>query len=152
MERKGAVITGASQGIGRALVEATECEATRHPTARSMQPSGNTEVWAVSGDIADPETAEHAILGGVSRFGRLALRGDHRTANQTKLGECRFKHGVACHAAVTWFSRGRAHACGAPPSMIAQCRKCFGSLPRGVVSIRLRAGRPSPNCSCRLPQ
>jgi NAD(P)-dependent dehydrogenase (short-subunit alcohol dehydrogenase family) len=30
MERKDAVITGASQGIGRALVEATECEATRH--------------------------------------------------------------------------------------------------------------------------
>ncbi len=30
MERKDAVITDASQGIGRALVEATECEATRH--------------------------------------------------------------------------------------------------------------------------
>jgi NAD(P)-dependent dehydrogenase (short-subunit alcohol dehydrogenase family) len=30
MERKDAVITGASQGIGRALVEATECEATCH--------------------------------------------------------------------------------------------------------------------------
>jgi NAD(P)-dependent dehydrogenase (short-subunit alcohol dehydrogenase family) len=30
MEGKDTVITGASQGIGRALVEATKCEATHH--------------------------------------------------------------------------------------------------------------------------
>ena len=71
-ERKVAVITGASQGIGAALVNAY-CERNYRvvATARSIKPSHDTDVLAVPGDIADRKTAERAISEGVARFGRI---------------------------------------------------------------------------------
>jgi NAD(P)-dependent dehydrogenase (short-subunit alcohol dehydrogenase family) len=71
-EQKVAVITGASQGIGAALVEAYLSRNYRVvATARSINPSSDEKVLAVSGDIADRKTAELAISGGVARFGRI---------------------------------------------------------------------------------
>jgi len=71
-ERKVAVITGASQGIGAALVEAYRDRNYRVvATARSIKPSNDDEVLAVPGDIADRKTAERAISEGVARFGRI---------------------------------------------------------------------------------
>jgi NAD(P)-dependent dehydrogenase (short-subunit alcohol dehydrogenase family) len=70
--QKVAVITGASQGIGAALVKAFR---DRHykvvATARTMEPSNDDNVLAVSGDIADRATAERTISQGVARFGRV---------------------------------------------------------------------------------
>jgi len=72
IEQKVAVITGASQGIGAALVEAYRDRNYRVvATARSIRPSNDDEVLAVAGDIADRKTAEHAISEGVARFGRI---------------------------------------------------------------------------------
>jgi NAD(P)-dependent dehydrogenase (short-subunit alcohol dehydrogenase family) len=71
-ERKVAVITGASQGIGAALVQAYRDRNFRVVvTARSVKPSSDADVLVVSGDIADRKTAERAISGGVARFGRI---------------------------------------------------------------------------------
>jgi NAD(P)-dependent dehydrogenase (short-subunit alcohol dehydrogenase family) len=71
-EQKVAIITGASQGIGAALVKAYRDRNYRVvATSRSIQPSDDDGVVAVSGDIAERKTAERAIVEGMSRFGRI---------------------------------------------------------------------------------
>ena len=71
-EWKVAVITGASGGIGEALVNAYRDRNYRVvATARSMKPSGSDDVVVVTGDIADRKTAERAISEGMARFGRI---------------------------------------------------------------------------------
>jgi NAD(P)-dependent dehydrogenase (short-subunit alcohol dehydrogenase family) len=72
IEQKVAVITGASRGIGAALVKAYRDRNYRVvATARSMKPSKDDEILAVPGDIADRKTAERAISEGMARFGRI---------------------------------------------------------------------------------
>ena len=71
-EQKVAVIAGASQGIGAALVKAhldRNCRVVA--TARSVKPTSNAEILVVPGDIADRKTAERAISEGVAPFGRI---------------------------------------------------------------------------------
>lgn len=71
-EDKVAVITGASQGIGEALVKAYLNRGYQVvATARSIGPSSDDRVLTVSGDIADRKTSERAISQGVARFGRI---------------------------------------------------------------------------------
>jgi NAD(P)-dependent dehydrogenase (short-subunit alcohol dehydrogenase family) len=71
-QRKVAVITGASQGIGAALVKAYRDRDYRVvATARTIEPSKDDDVLTVPGDIADRKTAERAISQGVARFGRI---------------------------------------------------------------------------------
>jgi NAD(P)-dependent dehydrogenase (short-subunit alcohol dehydrogenase family) len=72
IESKVAVITGASQGIGAALVTAYRDRNHRVvATALSMEPLSGDDVVVVSGDIADRKTAERAISQGMARFGRI---------------------------------------------------------------------------------
>jgi NAD(P)-dependent dehydrogenase (short-subunit alcohol dehydrogenase family) len=71
-DRKVAVITGASQGMGAALVEAYRgLDYAVVATARSIRPSNDDQILVVPGDIADRKTAERAIFEGVARFGRI---------------------------------------------------------------------------------
>src|SRR5271163_4791532 len=71
-EQRVAVITGASGGIGAALVKAYRDRNYRVvATARSMEPLSGDDVMVVSGDIADRKTAERAISEGMARFGRI---------------------------------------------------------------------------------
>src|SRR5246500_292803 len=71
-ERKVAVITGASQGIGAALVDAYRGRGYQIVAiARSIRRSDDTDILAVPGDIADRKTAERSIAEGVARFGRI---------------------------------------------------------------------------------
>lgn len=72
IEQKVAVITGASQGIGSALVRAYRDRNYRvAATALSMEPSTDADVLVVSGDIADRKTAERALREAIARFGRI---------------------------------------------------------------------------------
>jgi NAD(P)-dependent dehydrogenase (short-subunit alcohol dehydrogenase family) len=72
IEQKVAVITGASQGIGAALVKAYRDRNYRVvATARSIKPSNDEEILVVPGDIADWKTAERAISEGMAKFGRI---------------------------------------------------------------------------------
>lgn len=71
-DKKVAVITGASHGIGAALV-AAYCEAGYNVVAnsRSIGAGTNANVLNVSGDVGRPETADRIISQGVDEFGRL---------------------------------------------------------------------------------
>jgi NAD(P)-dependent dehydrogenase (short-subunit alcohol dehydrogenase family) len=71
-EKKVVVVTGASQGIGAALVAAyRERGYGVVATARSLKPANDADILAVPGDIADRKTAQQAISAGVARFGRI---------------------------------------------------------------------------------
>src|SRR3954470_21485976 len=71
-ERKVAVITGASRGMGAALVEAYRGrDYGVVATARSIRPTNDDQILVVPGDITDRKTAERAISEGLARFGRI---------------------------------------------------------------------------------
>jgi NAD(P)-dependent dehydrogenase (short-subunit alcohol dehydrogenase family) len=92
MKRKVAVITGASQGIGAALVEAHRTRGYRViATARSMPQAEDPEVLAIAGDIADPEMVERVISFRAHRLARQQRRHFHRqTIQRTHRGRlCR---------------------------------------------------------------
>ena len=71
-EQRVALITGASQGIGAALVRAYRDRNYRVVAiARSIKPPSDADILVVPGDIADRKIAERAISEGVARFGRI---------------------------------------------------------------------------------
>jgi len=71
-EKKVAVVTGASQGIGAALVGAYRKRGySVVATARAVKPTDDADILAVPGDIADRNTAQRAISEGLARFGRI---------------------------------------------------------------------------------
>ncbi|RXH23940.1 3-oxoacyl-ACP reductase [Bradyrhizobium nanningense] len=72
VERKVAIITGASQGIGEALVNGYRDRNYRVvATSRSIKASSDTDVLAVAGDITDPKTADRLVTEALERFGRI---------------------------------------------------------------------------------
>jgi NAD(P)-dependent dehydrogenase (short-subunit alcohol dehydrogenase family) len=71
-EQRVAIITGASQGIGAALVKAYRARNYRVvATSRSIKQSGDPDILAVPGDIGAPATAERVVKEALSRFGRI---------------------------------------------------------------------------------
>src|SRR5437879_2700098 len=71
-ERKVAVITGASQGIGAGLVRGFLDRGYRVvANSRSIKPDASGDVLAVAGDITDPVVADRVIGQAVERFGRV---------------------------------------------------------------------------------
>lgn len=71
-ERKLAVISGASQGIGAGLVRGFLDRGYQVvANSRSIKPGGSADVLVVAGDIGDPAVAERVIGGAVEKFGRV---------------------------------------------------------------------------------
>ncbi len=71
-EQKVAVITGASQGFGAALVKAYRDRNYRViANSRSIKPSKDSDVLTIAGDVADPKTADRIVQEGLARFGRI---------------------------------------------------------------------------------
>lgn len=71
-DSKTVVITGASQGIGGALVKAYRKAGFRViANSRSIGASTDPDILNVAGDIADPATAEKIFSEGLKRFGRV---------------------------------------------------------------------------------
>lgn len=69
---KVAVITGASQGIGAALVAAYRAAGFRVvANSRSIRPSDDPNIVTVAGDISEPKVAERVIAEAVEKFGRV---------------------------------------------------------------------------------
>jgi NAD(P)-dependent dehydrogenase (short-subunit alcohol dehydrogenase family) len=70
--RKVVVVTGASRGMGAAIVQAfRELDCAVVATSRSIEPSDDANLLTVAGDIGDPATARRVIAEGVARFGRI---------------------------------------------------------------------------------
>ncbi|WP_103355838.1 SDR family NAD(P)-dependent oxidoreductase [Amycolatopsis sp. CA-128772] len=70
--QKVAVVTGASQGIGAALVEAyRKLGYAVVANSRTITPSGDAGILAVAGDIADPAVGAHVIDQALATFGRV---------------------------------------------------------------------------------
>jgi NAD(P)-dependent dehydrogenase (short-subunit alcohol dehydrogenase family) len=71
-QQKVAIVTGASQGIGAALVKAFRERGYRViATSRSIKDSDDPGVLAVAGDIGSPATAKRVVAEGLKRFGRI---------------------------------------------------------------------------------
>ncbi|RXT52391.1 3-oxoacyl-ACP reductase [Bosea sp. Tri-44] len=71
-ERKVAIVTGASQGIGAALVKGFRDRNYRVvATSRSITQGSDPDILAVPGDIADPATAGAVVREAIARFGRI---------------------------------------------------------------------------------
>jgi NAD(P)-dependent dehydrogenase (short-subunit alcohol dehydrogenase family) len=71
-DKKVVVITGASQGIGAGLVEGfLERGYGVVANSRTIEPGASPDVLAITGDIADPETADRIIDVAIDRFGRV---------------------------------------------------------------------------------
>jgi NAD(P)-dependent dehydrogenase (short-subunit alcohol dehydrogenase family) len=71
-EQKVAIITGASQGIGQALVRAYRERNFRVvANSRSIRQPSDPDILAVAGDIADSKTAERIVSQAIERFGRV---------------------------------------------------------------------------------
>jgi NAD(P)-dependent dehydrogenase (short-subunit alcohol dehydrogenase family) len=69
---KVAIITGASQGIGAGLTSAyRELGYIVIAAARSAEPSADSGIVTVSGDIADPDTAQRVVGEAITRYGRI---------------------------------------------------------------------------------
>jgi NAD(P)-dependent dehydrogenase (short-subunit alcohol dehydrogenase family) len=72
VEQKVVIITGASQGIGAGLVKAYRDRNYRVvANSRSIKPSSDPDILAVTGDVADPKTAERLVTQTIERFGRI---------------------------------------------------------------------------------
>lgn len=70
--QKVAIVTGASQGIGAAIVQAYRKLGYRVvATSRNIKPSEDPNVITVAGDIGDRATAQRVVAEAVSRFGRV---------------------------------------------------------------------------------
>ncbi len=70
--QKVAIITGASQGIGAALVQGyRKLGYGIVATSRTIAPVDDADVLTVQGDIADPATAERVVTAALERFGRI---------------------------------------------------------------------------------
>ncbi|MEU7870298.1 SDR family oxidoreductase [Dactylosporangium sp. NPDC049140] len=70
--QKVAVITGASQGIGAALVGAyRKLGYGVVGTSRSIGDANDPEIVNIRGDIADADTAERVVSAALERFGRI---------------------------------------------------------------------------------
>ena len=70
--RRVAVVTGASQGIGAGLVAGFRAAGLRVvANARGIGATGNPDLLAVPGDIADPAVARRIVEAATERFGRI---------------------------------------------------------------------------------
>jgi NAD(P)-dependent dehydrogenase (short-subunit alcohol dehydrogenase family) len=71
-ETKVAIVTGASQGIGTALVQGFRARNYRViAMSRSIKSSTDANIATVQGDVADPKTADLVFKEALDRFGRV---------------------------------------------------------------------------------
>ena len=71
-DRRVAIITGGSQGIGAHLVSGYRGRGWAVvASARTIGPSADPDVLTVEGDIAQPATADRIVVGALERFGRI---------------------------------------------------------------------------------
>lgn len=71
-QRKVAIITGASQGIGEGLVREYRTRGYDVvATSRSIKQGSDDGIYAVAGDISKTDTAERVVRAALDRYGRI---------------------------------------------------------------------------------
>jgi NAD(P)-dependent dehydrogenase (short-subunit alcohol dehydrogenase family) len=71
-DRRVAIITGGSQGIGAGLVAGYRRQGWAVvASARTVRPAEEPDLLTVPGDIAEPATADQIVEAALSRFGRI---------------------------------------------------------------------------------
>lgn len=71
-DKKVAVITGASQGIGAGLVQGFLDRGFRVvANSRNIKPSDSPDILTIAGDISDAQTAQRIVSATIERFGRV---------------------------------------------------------------------------------
>jgi NAD(P)-dependent dehydrogenase (short-subunit alcohol dehydrogenase family) len=71
-QQKVAIVTGASQGIGAAIVAAYRRKGFAVvANARNIQPAQDDAIVAVAGDVREREVAERVVKAALDRFGRI---------------------------------------------------------------------------------
>jgi len=71
-QQRVAIVTGASQGIGAGIATAFgRAGYAVVANSQSIEPSGESDVLTVAGDIADADTAERVVEQALDRFGRV---------------------------------------------------------------------------------
>ena len=71
-ERRVAIITGGSQGIGAGLVAGYRRQGWAVvASAKTIKPAEDRDVLTVPGDVTEPATADRIIGGALGRFGRI---------------------------------------------------------------------------------
>jgi NAD(P)-dependent dehydrogenase (short-subunit alcohol dehydrogenase family) len=71
-ERKVAIVTGASQGIGAGIVQAFRDRNCRIvATSRTIKPSTDADIVTVAGDVGAADTAEDVFKAALEHFGRV---------------------------------------------------------------------------------
>ncbi|MGW4669129.1 SDR family NAD(P)-dependent oxidoreductase [Streptomyces sp. NPDC004324] len=71
-DRKVVVVTGASQGLGEAFVQAYRDRGWRAVgNGRSIKPSEDPDYVTVTGDVGEPEVARRVVETALERFGRV---------------------------------------------------------------------------------
>jgi NAD(P)-dependent dehydrogenase (short-subunit alcohol dehydrogenase family) len=71
-DRKVVVVTGSSQGLGEAFVNAYRDRGWRAVgNARSIAPSDHPDYVTVAGDVGEPAVARRVIETALERFGRV---------------------------------------------------------------------------------
>jgi len=71
-QKKLAIVTGASQGIGAGIVAAYRAKGYAVvATSRNIRPSADPDVLAVAGDIRDRALAGRVVAAAMDRFGRI---------------------------------------------------------------------------------
>jgi NAD(P)-dependent dehydrogenase (short-subunit alcohol dehydrogenase family) len=71
-DRKVAIVTGGSQGIGQGIVEGyRRNDWSVVVAARTVTPTGDPDLLTVAGDLSDPNTADRIVGEAVKAFGRI---------------------------------------------------------------------------------
>ncbi len=71
-ERKVAIVTGASQGIGAGIVQAFRDRNCRVvATSRTIKLSTDADIVTVAGDVGAADTAENVFEAALEHFGRV---------------------------------------------------------------------------------
>ncbi|GAB5101162.1 SDR family NAD(P)-dependent oxidoreductase [Caballeronia sp. HLA56] len=71
-QKKVAIVTGASQGIGEGIVNGFRARGYGVvATSRSIQPSADPDLVTIAGDIGDPDTGKRLVEAALDSFGRI---------------------------------------------------------------------------------